>query len=59
MVTLLAANFCVRATPAGGDILKYGQVIGQASKNLEVGDHVHIHNVDSARGRGDKSGARS
>ena len=50
---------CVRQTPAGGDILKYGQVIGQASKDLAVGDHVHIHNVESARGRGDKSGARS
>lgn len=49
---------CVRPTPAGGDIVKYGQVIGQASKSLEVGDHVHIHNVDSARGRGDKPGAR-
>ena len=50
-------KICVRATPAGGDICKYGQVIGQASKDLAVGDHVHIHNVESARGRGDRAGA--
>jgi len=46
---------CVRATPAGGDILKYGQVIGKAAKPLAVGEHAHIHNVESARGRGDKA----
>jgi altronate dehydratase small subunit len=48
---------CIRATPAGSDVLKYGQVIGRASRPLEVGDHVHVHNVESARGRGDRSGA--
>lgn len=48
---------CVRATPAGGDILKYGQVIGKASKAIAVGEHAHIHNVDSARGRGDRAEA--
>lgn len=46
---------CVRSTPAGGDILKYGQVIGKAAKALAVGEHAHIHNVESARGRGDKA----
>jgi altronate dehydratase small subunit len=60
-VTLHAAipfghKVCVRSTPAGGDILKYGQVIGQASRDLAVGEHVHIHNIESARGRGDKAG---
>lgn len=45
---------CIRATPAGGDIVKYGQVIGKAARDLAVGDHTHIHNVESARGRGDK-----
>jgi altronate dehydratase small subunit len=50
---------CVHATPAGGDILKYGQVIGQASSDLAVGDHVHTHNIESARGRGDRTGEPS
>lgn len=45
---------CIRATPAGGDIVKYGQVIGKAAKALSVGEHTHVHNVESARGRGDK-----
>jgi len=47
---------CVRDTPPGADVLKYGQVIGQASRALAVGDHVHVHNVESARGRGDRPG---
>ncbi len=50
-------KICVRATPAGGDVLKYGQVIGKAAKPLAVGEHAHIHNVDSARGRGDRAEA--
>lgn len=62
-VTLRAAvpfghKVCVRETPAGADIVKYGQVIGQASKPLAVGEHVHVHNVESARGRGDRAGSR-
>ncbi len=46
---------CVRDTAAGSDIVKYGQVIGRASAALRVGEHVHVHNVESARGRGDKA----
>jgi altronate dehydratase small subunit len=48
---------CIRATPAGGDIVKYGQVIGKAAKALAVGEHTHVHNVESARGRGDRAKA--
>lgn len=47
---------CIRATPSGGDVLKYGQVIGKAARPLVVGEHTHIHNVESARGRGDRAG---
>ena len=46
---------CVRDTAKGADVVKYGQVIGKASAQLRVGEHVHIHNVDSARGRGDQA----
>lgn len=46
---------CIRDTPADGDVLKYGQVIGKASKALGVGQYVHTHNVESARGRGDQA----
>ena len=32
----------------GDAIYKFGQVIGFAGKNVEVGDHVHVHNVKVA-----------
>ena len=35
------------------DIVKYGEVIGRATQRILQGDHVHIHNVESLRGRGD------
>ena len=47
---------CIRETPPGADILKYGQIIGKAAKALRVGEHAHIHNIESARGRGDRTG---
>jgi altronate dehydratase small subunit len=31
------------------EIIKYGQVIGMASKKIKVGEWVHTHNVNSAR----------
>ncbi len=35
-------------------IIKYGQRIGLATKEIRQGSHVHIHNIESTRGRGDK-----
>ena len=37
----------------GAPVLKYGNPIGTATADIEAGDHVHVHNVASARGRGD------
>jgi altronate dehydratase small subunit len=37
----------------GETIVKYGEVIGLATQSITPGDHVHIHNVESLRGRGD------
>lgn len=37
----------------GEAIVKYGEVIGRATQRILLGDHVHIHNVESLRGRGD------
>ncbi len=50
-------KLCIRDTGVGEDVVKYGQVIGRATKAIAVGDHVHTHNVDSARGRGDRQGS--
>ncbi|OUO45232.1 hypothetical protein B5F79_10235 [Olsenella sp. An285] len=38
---------------AGQTIVKYGESIGVASREIAVGDYVHVHNLDSMRGRGD------
>jgi len=44
---------CIAEVPKGGEILKYGQVIGQATQSITVGEHAHVQNIDSARARGD------
>jgi altronate dehydratase small subunit len=38
----------------GEQVIKYGLSIGTASQDIQSGDHVHVHNVESNRGRGDK-----
>ncbi len=40
-------------------VTKYGEEIGIATKPIKPGEHVHIQNIDSIRGRGDweKEGA--
>ncbi|WP_416840370.1 UxaA family hydrolase [Haloferax sp. DFSO52] len=42
--------------PEGETIYKYGVSIGYASTDIETGDRVHVHNVDSNYGRGDLAG---
>jgi altronate dehydratase small subunit len=39
--------------PAGAPVRKYGQVIGRAMREIAPGGHVHLHNLESLRGRGD------
>jgi (2R)-sulfolactate sulfo-lyase subunit alpha len=34
---------------AGQDVIEYGQRVGVATRDISRGDHVHIHNVRSAR----------
>jgi len=43
---------------AGDPIRKYGEVVGRASTPVDAGEHVHVHNCESARGRGDLDGDR-
>ncbi len=38
----------------GENIIKYGETIGRATMKINKGEHVHIHNVEGLRGRGDK-----
>jgi altronate dehydratase small subunit len=46
-------KFATRPIADGALIRKYGQVIGKASAPIAPGEHVHVHNVEGTRGRGD------
>lgn len=41
------------AIEVGDPIIKYGEVIGIATRAIAPGEHAHVHNIDSNRGRGD------
>jgi len=42
-------KFARRAIPTGTPVLKYGQPIGRATTPITPGQHVHTHNLISAR----------
>jgi len=54
-------KFACKDIPEYAHVIKYGESIGIANMDIKVGDHVHVHNVESERGRGDreKAGARA
>lgn len=35
--------------PVGGHIIKYGEIIGKATSDIELGAQVHVHNVEGVR----------
>ena len=41
---------------SGEPIIKYGLNIGRASCDIRTGQYVHVHNIESNRGRGDLTG---
>ena len=47
-------KIALRPIAEGEEVIKYGLSIGSATEDIPVGSHVHIHNVESNRGRGDK-----
>jgi len=46
-------KLAIHAIPAGAPVLKYGEVIGRATRAIPAGYHAHVHNIESLRGRGD------
>ncbi|SFL53022.1 altronate dehydratase small subunit [Paenibacillus sp. 1_12] len=46
-------KFAVVPIEVGEDIIKYGEVIGTAVRAIGIGEHVHVHNLEGKRGRGD------
>lgn len=47
-------KFALRDIAPGENIIKYGEIIGRATAGIKRGEHVHVHNVEGLRGRGDK-----
>ena len=46
-------KFALRAIAKGEAVLKYNCVIGRATCDITPGQHAHVHNMESLRGRGD------
>jgi len=51
-------KFAVRAIAAGEAVIKYGQPMGRATVPIAPGQHVHVHNVVSARAGGPAANSR-
>ncbi len=47
----LCHKFALRRIALGESVLKYGEVIGEATAEIEAGAWVHNHNIASNRGR--------
>ena len=48
-------KIAIKSVQPAEHIVKYGQVIGAASIEITPGEHVHVHNIEGIRGRGDKA----
>ena len=44
-------KIAIKRIAKGKYVIKYGEIIGIAVRDIEIGCHVHIHNVKSLRGR--------
>lgn len=48
-------KFSLTPIALGEAVKKYGSVIGCSIVDIQAGQHVHLHNIESLRGRGDKA----
>jgi len=49
-------KFAIKPIKKGDLIIKYGRAIGRATENTSAGSHVHEHNCEGLKGRGDMKG---
>ena len=47
-------KIAINEIASGSHVRKYGEVIGQSTRAITIGQHVHVHNVEGIRGRGDQ-----
>ncbi|HBV86206.1 UxaA family hydrolase [Desulfosporosinus sp.] len=50
----LGHKVAIQEIKSGEAILKYAEPIGVATELIRPGQHVHVHNLESQRGRKDK-----
>lgn len=43
----LGHKIALKPIPAGALVVKYGMPIGVATRDIEPGEHVHVHNIAS------------
>ncbi|MNF98518.1 Altronate dehydratase [compost metagenome] len=48
-------KIAIAAIEEGVHVRKYGEVIGRATAVIPKGCHVHVHNIEGIRGRGDQA----
>lgn len=46
-------KIAVKDIETGAPVIKYGESIGAASRDIARGEYVHVHNMVAMRGRGD------
>ncbi|WP_411899738.1 D-galactarate dehydratase [Salmonella enterica] len=46
-------KLAICGVPFHGEVYKYGESIGRATQEIKSGDYVHVHHVQSERGRCD------
>ncbi len=46
-------KFAISPIRKDEEVIKYGESIGKTTMAISPGDHVHVHNLASQRGRGD------
>ncbi|SDF02689.1 UxaA family hydrolase [Sporomusa acidovorans] len=45
----LGHKIALKTIPAGEFVYEYGEKIGKATQNINLGDWAHVHNLKSAR----------
>jgi altronate dehydratase small subunit len=50
----LGHKLALKTIAQGEAVVKYGEVIGLATRAIRPGEHVHVHNVEGRKGRGDR-----
>ena len=49
---LFGHKLSIEEIESGKPVMKYGETIGLTNRKIQAGEHVHVHNVDSVRGKG-------